>query len=113
MTDVQLATGPTVDASTDVVRGFDGATLSITVRVYFKTTPQPEATVRTAVSDWFHYDGEAQQLVTVSKFVNDHQPFLEVDREAQASSTTPPMLRWSATPSSRPLCLALRTNRNR
>jgi hypothetical protein len=64
-----IATGPTVDANTDVVL-FDGATLNVAVRVFFKTTAQPEAIVRIAVSDWFHGDGYSQQL-TVSKFVND------------------------------------------
>ena len=69
MTKEAVAAGPTVDTSTDVVL-CDGATVNVAVRVFFRTTAQSEAVVRTAVSDWFHGNGDSQ-LLTVSKFVND------------------------------------------
>ena len=56
-----LTLGPTVEASTDVVLT-DGATINIKVRVSFKTTPQPESTIRIAVADWFYGDGSTTSL---------------------------------------------------
>lgn len=63
--------GPAVDTATEAVLK-DGATINIAVRVTFKTTVQPEAVVKSVVSDWFLTSGQALGL-TLSKFVNDGQ----------------------------------------